>query len=175
MRDVTWRKQVDEDRKGLITRIRRLARTDDLTGLPNRRRWHEELDRELARSRRANLQLCVAMVDVDGFKEYNDTFGHVAGDQLLVATAHAWSDAVRTTDMLARYGGDEFSLILPDCPLDEATVVVERMRAATPKPVTCSAGLACSTGAEPAETVIRQADRALYAAKRGGRNKTAAA
>jgi diguanylate cyclase (GGDEF)-like protein len=76
--------------------------------------------------------------------------------------------------MLARYGGDEFSVILPDCPLDEALVVIERLRVATPDPVTCSAGVACSGGAEPAESLIRRADAALYEAKRAGRDSTAA-
>lgn len=174
-RDVTWRKQLDEDREGLINRIRHLARTDDLTGLPNRRRWHEELDRELARARRLGTNLCVAMVDLDGFKLYNDTQGHLAGDDLLGATARAWAEAVRTTDMLARYGGDEFALVLPDCPIDEARIVVERMRAATPDPITCSAGLACSGGTDTAESVIRRADAALYSAKRAGRDATAVA
>src|SRR3954468_9548059 len=71
-RDVTWRKQLDESRDDLIIRIKHMARTDDLTGLPNRRRWHEELDRELARARRTGSRMCVAMVDLDGFKEFND-------------------------------------------------------------------------------------------------------
>src|SRR4051812_36312081 len=165
-RDVTWRKQLDEDRDGLITRIKHMARSDDLTGLPNRRRWHEELDRELARSRRNSTSMCVAMVDLDAFKAYNDEHGHLAGDALLVETAAKWTDALRTTDMLARYGGDEFSVILPDCPVDEAIVVVDRMRLSTPRPVTCSAGIASSDGGEAAEAVVRRADSALYRVKR---------
>ena len=169
-RDTTWRKRLDEEREGLIARARHLARSDDLTGLPNRRRWHEELDREMARARRSGAPLCVAMVDLDEFKEYNDTHGHLAGDDLLARTGAAWAQAVRATDMLARYGGDEFSVILPECPLDEAKVVVERLCGATPHPVTCSAGIACSNGTEPAEGLVRRADDALYQAKRGGRD-----
>jgi diguanylate cyclase (GGDEF)-like protein/PAS domain S-box-containing protein len=171
-RDVTWRKRLDEDRDGLIARIGQLARTDELTGLANRRRWHEELDRELARARRQHGSVCVAMVDMDGFKAINDEQGHLAGDVLLQQTSVAWAGALRTTDTLARYGGDEFSVILPDCPLDEACTVIERLRAATPAPVTCSAGVACSDGAESAETLVRRADAALYEAKRAGRNAT---
>jgi diguanylate cyclase (GGDEF)-like protein/PAS domain S-box-containing protein len=171
-RDVTWRKRLDEDREGLIARIGQLARTDELTGLANRRRWHEELDRELARARRVHGSVCVAMVDMDGFKAINDAEGHLAGDVLLQQTSVAWASALRTTDTLARYGGDEFSVILPDCPLDEARAVIERLRAATPKPVTCSAGIACSDGAESAESLVRRADVALYEAKRAGRNTT---
>jgi diguanylate cyclase (GGDEF)-like protein/PAS domain S-box-containing protein len=173
-RDVTWRKRLDEDRDGLIHRIRQLARTDDLTGLANRRRWHEELDRALARARRHRSPLCVAMVDLDGFKTFNDTYGHPAGDALLRETSLAWADALRATDMLARYGGDEFSVILPDCPLEEALTVIERLRAATPGDATCSAGVACSDGAESAESLVRRADTALYDAKRSGRNATEA-
>ena len=172
-RDVTWRKRLDEDREGLIARIRHLARTDDLTELPNRRGWHEELDREMARARRRGTQLCVAMVDLDGFKGYNDEHGHLAGDSLLQLTARSWSTALRATDLLARYGGDEFSVILPDCPQDEAVMVVERLRDATPGPATCSVGLACSDGAEATEVLVRRADSALYRAKRDGRNLTA--
>ncbi len=173
-RDATWRKHLDEDRDGLIQRIGHLARTDDLTGLANRRRWHEELDRELARARRHASSVCVAMVDMDGFKAYNDTHGHQAGDELLTDTARAWSDALRATDLLARYGGDEFSVILPDCPLDEALAVIERLRAATPGGLTCSAGVVCTDGTETAESLIRRADVALYEAKRAGRDATTA-
>jgi diguanylate cyclase (GGDEF)-like protein/PAS domain S-box-containing protein len=173
-RDVTWRKRLDEDREDLIERIRVLARTDDLTSLANRRRWHEELDHELARARRHRTTLCVAMVDMDGFKVFNDTNGHQAGDALLQQTSSAWGEALRTTDTLARYGGDEFSVILPDCPLDEALTVIERLRQYTPGPATCSAGVACSDGSEPAESLVRRADLALYEAKRSGRNATVA-
>lgn len=172
MQDVTWRMRLDEDRLGLITRVKELARTDELTGLANRRRWHEELDRELARARRHKSGLCVAMVDLDGFKELNDLHGHQAGDQVLRDTARLWSDAVRATDMLGRYGGDEFAVVLPDCRLEEALVVIDRMRQATPAPATCSAGIACSQGSEPAENVVGRADAALYQAKKQGRNKT---
>ena len=172
-RDGTWRKRLDEEREGLIARVKVMARTDDLTGLPNRRRWHEELDREMARARRTGKELCVAQIDLDGFKTYNDSKGHVAGDELLAKTGQAWSQTVRETDTLGRSGGDEFSLLLPECGVDEANEVVERVRDATPDPVTCSAGITCSDGAETPEMLIRRADRALYKAKRSGRNVTA--
>lgn len=165
-RDITWRKQLDESRDELIERVKHLARSDELTGLANRRRWQEELDRELARARRSGKPMCVAMVDLDGFKTYNDAHGHVPGDRFLTDAAKAWTGATRATDMLARYGGDEFSLILPDCPVDEATAVATRLRAATPDPLTCSVGIACTDGGEPAEALIRRADLALYQAKR---------
>ena len=175
MRDVTWRKQIDEDREGLIRQINQLARTDDLTGLPNRRRWQEELARELARARRHTSTVCVAMVDLDGLKELNDTYGHLAGDDLLRRTSGHWSQALRATDMLARYGGDEFAVVLPDCMINEALVVIERLRAATPDPATCSAGLACCDGTETADSFVGRADAALYEAKRRGKNTVAVA
>jgi diguanylate cyclase (GGDEF)-like protein/PAS domain S-box-containing protein len=174
MRDVTWRKRLDQDRVGLLARVKELARTDSLTGLPNRRSWQDELDRELARARRQKTTLCVAMVDLDGFKAFNDGHGHPAGDALLCDVSEAWARAVRATDLLGRYGGDEFAVLLPDCPPDEAFVVIERLREATPRDATCSAGIARSDGCEAAEAVIGRADGALYEAKRRGRNTTVA-
>jgi diguanylate cyclase (GGDEF)-like protein len=110
------------------------------------------------------------MVDIDGFKPFNDTHGHQAGDELLRETARAWSEVLRATDLLGRYGGDEFLLLLPDCPVDEAMVVIARLREATPAKLTCSVGLTSSVGDEGAEGVLTRADKALYDAKRQGRN-----
>lgn len=173
-RDVTWRKRLDEDRAALLAEIQSLARTDDLTGLANRRRWHEDLDRELARSRRRDEALCVALLDVDGFKQFNDTKGHPAGDRLLRRASRAWGDALRATDLLARHGGDEFAVLLPDCPLDEALVVVDRMRLATPKGVTVSVGVTRADRADQTEQLMARVDVALYDAKRKGRNTVVA-
>jgi diguanylate cyclase (GGDEF)-like protein/PAS domain S-box-containing protein len=169
-RDVSWRHRLDANRSMLLDQLQQEAQTDALTGLPNRRRWREELGREMARARRSDNPLCVAMVDLDGFKEFNDSRGHQAGDRLLIDTATAWLEAVRATDMLARYGGDEFLLLLPECPLDEALVVVDRLRRATASDLTCSVGLTASDGREDAEQVLQRADVALYDAKRSGRN-----
>jgi diguanylate cyclase (GGDEF)-like protein/PAS domain S-box-containing protein len=169
-RDVSWRHRLDRNRSTLIDHLQDIALTDELTGLPNRRRWQEDLDREMARARRARSRLCVGMVDIDGFKPFNDTHGHQAGDELLRATAGAWTEVLRATDLLARYGGDEFLLLLPDCPVDEAMVVIDRMRAATPGELTCSVGLTSSNGEEEPQGVLSRADRALYDAKREGRN-----
>jgi diguanylate cyclase (GGDEF)-like protein/PAS domain S-box-containing protein len=169
-RDVTWRKQLDTDRREFISHIKSLASTDDLSGLPNRRRWQEELDREMARARRQGSPLCVAILDLDDFKAYNDAGGHQAGDRLLKLAANAWTAGLRATDMLARYGGDEFALLLPDCPLDEAFAVVERMRSATPGGATASVGVAYTEGSEQTEALVARADSALFEAKRRGRN-----
>ncbi|MFL5894160.1 MAG: GGDEF domain-containing protein [Thermoleophilaceae bacterium] len=162
------------ERVELLSRLESIARTDDLTGLPNRRAWEEELPREVLRSRRDRRPLCVAMVDLDHFKRYNDERGHPAGDRLLKQAAAAWNDALRGTDILARYGGEEFALALPSCPPDEAMVVVERLRAATPEGETCSAGIASWDGDESAGSLLARADAALYEAKRRGRDRSVA-
>ena len=157
-------------RVDLLSRLESIARTDDLTGLPNRRAWEEEIDREVSRATREGRPLCVAMLDLDHFKVFNDENGHQAGDRLLKQAASSWSGELRATDFLARYGGEEFALALPSCPPDEARVVVERLRAATPGGQTASAGIAFWDGRESSDQLIGRADTALYEAKRRGRN-----
>jgi diguanylate cyclase (GGDEF)-like protein/PAS domain S-box-containing protein len=166
--DASARKELDNARKALIAGLRELALTDDLTGLPNRRRWSQELDRDLARARRHGTPLVVAMLDLDGFKEYNDSHGHPGGDELLREVARQWSEAVRTTDMLARYGGDEFAITLPECSPATALAVIGRVQEAMPDGIGCSVGLASSDGSESADTLVARADSALYDAKRRG-------
>jgi diguanylate cyclase len=154
----------------LVSRLEGLARTDPLTGVPNRRVWEEELPRELERARRMGTGVCVAMIDLDNFKSYNDSFGHQAGDLVLKEAASAWRAEIRSTDLLARYGGEEFVLLLPACALDDAVRIVERLRLVTPL-VTCSVGLACWDFQEASSELVERADRALYAAKAEGRNR----
>jgi diguanylate cyclase (GGDEF)-like protein len=158
-------------RSELLTRLEKAARTDDLTGLLNRRAWDEELVRELARAARIESPLSVAMIDLDRFKLYNDTHGHQAGDRLLKQTAAAWRERLRVTDILARYGGEEFALALPYCGAEEAESLLERVRIATPRSQTCSVGVATWNRVESADQLIGRADAALYAAKRAGRDR----
>jgi diguanylate cyclase (GGDEF)-like protein len=158
------------ERIELLTRLESIARTDDLTGLPNRRAWEHEVPRELRRAEREGRPLCVAMIDLDHFKEFNDERGHQAGDRFLKQAAAAWGQELRGTDFLARYGGEEFALVLPNCTPDKAIEVAERLRAATPEGETCSIGIACWDGNETAPTLLGRADGALYEAKRQGRN-----
>jgi len=155
----------------LVSRLQGLARTDPLTGIPNRRVWDEEVPTELERARRSGSPLCVAMLDLDHFKLFNDHNGHQAGDRVLKEVAAAWQGAVRTTDLLARYGGEEFGLLLPTCSLNDAIDVIKRVRVATPDEVTCSIGLASWDFRESAADLIRRADEALYDAKAGGRDR----
>jgi diguanylate cyclase (GGDEF)-like protein len=154
----------------LVSRLEGLARTDPLTGVPNRRVWEEELPRELERARRMGTALCVAMIDLDHFKAYNDRFGHQAGDLVLKEAASAWRAEVRSTDLLARYGGEEFVLLLPACALDDAVEIIERLRQVTPL-VTCSIGMASWDFQESPQELVERADQALYAAKAEGRNR----
>jgi diguanylate cyclase (GGDEF)-like protein/PAS domain S-box-containing protein len=166
---------VIEERHALLRRLETLALTDQLTGLPNRRAWEETLARELARAARDGLPVCIAVLDLDGFKRYNDDLGHLAGDGLLSQAADAWRTELRGGDVLARYGGDEFAALIPGRALDTAVVVVERLRRAAPAGCTCSAGVAVWDGAESATDLFGRADAALYVAKHSGRNQLAAA
>ena len=158
-----------EERLG---RLERLALTDELTGVPNRRHWDEQLPRELGRSLRYDESVCVAMLDLDRFKDYNDTYGHQAGDRLLKEVTAAWKAVLRPYDLLARYGGEEFSLTMMGCELDDAVVSIERLRDATPAGTSCSAGVAQWDRNEDPSTLVGRADQALYEAKRAGRNRT---
>lgn len=172
LRDISERKRAEEERAALVAKLEALARTDELTGLSNRRAWEEELRRELARAARDRAHLCVALLDLDGFKAYNDRHGHPAGDRLLQDVARIWRKQLRITDVLARYGGEEFAIALPAWPLEVALVVVERLRTQVPGEQTCSAGLATWDGAESPEGLIARVDAALYEAKRTGRDRT---
>ena len=158
-----------------LEELERMARTDELTGLANRRAWDEELSRELSRARRQRHSVCVSVLDLDEFKDYNDRLGHQAGDRLLKQTATAWLSELREHDTLARYGGDEFGLILPGCSPLEGRELVSRLRRASQPDVGCSAGLAAWDGVESADALIRRADASLYQAKRNGRGRTVVA
>jgi diguanylate cyclase (GGDEF)-like protein len=156
----------------LVGRLGELAATDPLTGLSNRRTWNRELTRALHASPRR--EVCVAMLDLDHFKAFNDEHGHLAGDRQLTASAVAWQHQLRPGDILARLGGEEFAVLLNGCRLSDAMAVIERLRAATPGRQTCSAGLVEYRDDESADTLMARADTELYAAKHAGRNQLAA-
>jgi diguanylate cyclase (GGDEF)-like protein len=161
-------------RETLESELRHLALHDPLTGLANRRLVEEVISRELARSARSQAPLCIAAVDLDAFKAYNDANGHAAGDELLRSAADAWREALRTGDLIGRFGGDEFVIVLPDCPLDEGRTVIERLRSQSPAAATCSAGVAAAEQDDSVDSLLARADAALYEAKRGGRNSLVA-
>jgi diguanylate cyclase (GGDEF)-like protein len=153
--------------------------TDPLTGAHNRRALDRELSVLTARSRRSGAKLSAVAIDLDGFKAVNDTRGHVHGDRLLAAVVDAMGSQLRAGDLLFRVGGDEFVVLLPDTPADEALVVAERLRvAAGEAAVALAAGVTASIGVaegptrrSPPEALLADADRALYRAKELGRDR----
>lgn len=183
----TIRTQLRDQKRDLHEALRRnqlLARLDDLTGLPNRRHAQELLAYEERRAHRQQVPPSVCIIDIDHFKVINDTYGHAAGDDVLRLLAHQASTALRTTDLLARWGGEEFVLLMPETPLPEAAQLIERLRRHLAQPhiwpraelkVTFSAGLASHLTNETMEHTIARADVALYQAKTQGRNRTALA
>jgi diguanylate cyclase (GGDEF)-like protein/PAS domain S-box-containing protein len=173
--DVTELKRIEDEREELLGQVQEMATHDSLTGLPNRRVLEEQLPREMARARRSGVPLCVAIIDIDRFKIYNDTHGHLAGDEVLRECARAWDDALRGEDTIVRFGGEEFFVLLPETEPKEAAEVVERLRERTPMGQTCSAGLASWDFVESVDDLLGRADRALYLAKAGGRNQLAQA
>lgn len=153
--------------------------TDPLTGVKNRRAFMDKLGEEMDRYRRHGTPVSLAMIDVDKFKPFNDEFGHQAGDTALVAVAQLIEGQSRSLDVVSRYGGEEFAVILVNTDSDGAYVLAERFRKAVEqapwvnRSVTVSIGVASSDSAEDTEGLIRAADKALYRAKDEGRNCTA--
>ncbi|WOH51601.1 diguanylate cyclase [Bradyrhizobium sp. sBnM-33] len=165
-------------------KLEELATTDALTGLKNRRKFDTEIDAEWRRAARNQTPIAVLMIDADHFKSYNDTFGHQAGDQVLVGIAICISDSVgRAGDCPARYGGEEFAVLLPGLSAAEALTVAETIRlkveqwAEDPRVTTVSIGVASMTPTAAIDWsyLIEAADKALYAAKANGRNQSVVA
>ena len=166
-----------------LEQIRQLATHDDLTGVLNRRAMLDRMQLEQRRSLRSSSPLLIAQLDIDHFKAVNDTHGHAAGDLVLQSFADTVRRNVRDTDVLARWGGEEFVLLLCDTPAADAVTLMERLRQAVqamqvpvpqggePITVTVSIGLARHTPADPLAGTLERADQALYAAKAGGRNR----
>jgi len=174
------------ERDRLQVELERLARVDPLTGALNRRALREALERETARARRHGRTLSLAMIDVDHFKQVNDTMGHAMGDRFLVAVAEAVSAVLRAEDLFGRYGGDEFIVAFPETDLAGAIQAADRLRLAiagirlehegTEHGVTASLGVASfgdlrGESGETVDSVINTADQALYHAKASGRNR----
>ncbi len=164
-----------------LNKVHLLATRDELTGLPNRRQVMELLAHEERRALRQLSPLCIGLLDIDHFKNVNDTLGHQAGDAALRRFADVVGGGLRAGDVLARWGGEEFILLLPETPLDEAARVLERLGNRCNDPqrwvdcqelqVSFSAGLSAHVAGEPTQLAIARADAALYQAKRSGRNR----
>lgn len=167
--------------KARLAELEQAALADPLTGVGNRRALERRIGEELSRSRRTGRPFCLLAIDVDLFKLVNDTYGHAAGDAVLVKTAQTLGSALREGDYIARYGGEEFVVILPETDEETGLGVAERIRQAVECAVcsldgerisiTVSVGLACfpKDGATP-DSLFRAADRALYKVKEAGRN-----
>lgn len=167
--------------RGHLEEQRQKALCDPLTGLPNRAAWSERLDLEVARWQRHGGDLLLAVLDVDLFKRINDGYGHLAGDKVLKIIANELQRRLRKTDFIARFGGEEFVVLLGATPVAGAVTLIEQLRAAVAAcpfhfkgervVVTLSAGLAAFAPGEDADTVFERADQALYRAKRAGRDR----
>ena len=162
--------------------LERLSLTDALTGLYNRRHLMGTLASEVQRSRRLRRAFTVLLADVDKFKQYNDTHGHLAGDAALVKIAEVFRRTTRAVDCVARYGGEEFVVMLLECSMATATIVAERVRARIAEQdlgedrLTVSIGLAeYPDGGDTPEELIATADAAMYRAKGAGRNQVVVA
>ncbi|WP_028627091.1 GGDEF domain-containing protein [Metapseudomonas resinovorans] len=160
---------------------RQKALQDPLTGLPNRAAWNERLEIELARQQRYGGDLLLAVIDIDHFKRINDGFGHLAGDKVLKIIAGELSRRLRKTDFIARFGGEEFVLLLPSTPMEGGQQLLDNLRLAIEVcpfhfkgervSITLSAGLTALFAGEPSDAAFQRADQALYRAKRQGRNR----
>jgi diguanylate cyclase (GGDEF)-like protein len=159
--------------------LQRMAHTDALTGLMNRRAFEEVLEQELARSELSGKGVAVMMIDLDHFKRINDAGGHAAGDHALLRVAAGLRAATRRTDLVARWGGEEFTILLHDVADEDAPAIAESLRATIAKlpavegemPMTASIGLAISHPGEPLTDFLHRCDEALYRSKREGRNQ----
>jgi two-component system chemotaxis response regulator CheY len=159
-------------------RLAELASTDELTGVKNRRRFREDLELLFSQAARLGSPLSLILLDIDHFKQYNDAFGHPAGDRVLRQVGRMLQTTVRGHDVVARYGGEEFVILLPSTGVNRAVDVAERLRKAIAehhwpfRPVTASFGVATSGMDTPdAAALVEHADQALYLSKRTGRNR----
>jgi diguanylate cyclase len=182
--NLSQQRQQVESLQSSLDEMRAAAETDQLTGLPNRRVLERTLRTEAAQAMEVGSEVCVAMVDIDHFKAFNDTHGHLMGDQVLKLVAKVMRSELREADTVARWGGEEFALLLPATDLATGFEVCERVRThlagrrltnrqtgQTVGRVTVSMGLAAYAYGEPLDTLLKRADTSLYAAKSAGRNR----
>jgi diguanylate cyclase (GGDEF)-like protein len=163
-----------------LHRAKTMASTDGLTGIYNRRGFETRVVETLAAAGRNGLGVSLLMIDIDHFKRLNDEFGHLLGDEVLRQVAKLFSQHVRKNDVVCRYGGEEFAILLPETTTERAHAVAEKLRRVVgdhqfpgvPQSVTISLGIADSpTHAATRDELVRAADAALYAAKQNGRNR----
>lgn len=182
-RSMQYRLSVSNEKlAGALKQIENLARNDDLTGIANRRGIMERLQQCIHTAERNVTPFCIALLDIDFFKEVNDRYGHDGGDQVLQAFRQLMSSQIRATDFAGRYGGEEFLLVLCDTQLVQAGVLLERIRECSESrpwsqiihknlQVTCTLGATQYQQGETAEALISRADVAMYQGKAAGRNR----
>ncbi len=181
-RDISERKRLEQQSLDLLAQVQNLARRDSLTSLYNYRYFYERAEAEFARARRYGHLLAIIMIDLDHFKQINDTYGHLIGDSVLRMMAEQMQANLRSVDVIGRVGGEEFLAILPEITLEEALSVAERLRLSIEQNpfsngagrifVTASLGVAVITsGCSGLDVLIHQVDNALYLAKHKGRNR----
>jgi diguanylate cyclase (GGDEF)-like protein/PAS domain S-box-containing protein len=173
--DVTKMKEMEEQ-------LKLLSRTDQLTQLYNRVKFHDSLNREITMVKRYETDLSLIMFDIDHFKKTNDTYGHDVGDEVLAGLAQLAEKCIWETDIVARWGGEEFMVLLPHTNLDGALTLAERIRSRvaensfkTVGSITCSFGVTQFVKTDDSETFTKRVDQALYEAKQKGRNRVVAA
>ena len=178
-------REVAKDRRLMFEKLRRLAITDDLTRLYNARYFHSQLELEVDRSNRYSHPLSLLLMDIDHFKKYNDAYGHLEGDKVLIRFGHLVRSCMRAMDSAYRYGGEEFTIILPETTGKEAMNVANRIRKLTeaakmnpragkPVAVTVSIGVTQYRKNEKISALIQRADDAMYKSKQNGRNRVTA-
>ncbi len=175
--------RVEKERDTLMQTLETMSQTDDLTGLYNRRFLYQQAERELARAIRYRHPVSCFMIDIDHFKQVNDTYGHLIGDEVLIAFSKAVRESLRAVDVIARWGGEEFVALLPESNIEQAHIASERLRQNVadmrvptekgPVSITISIGTTGLYGGKRAnfDQLIKEADDALYLAKEGGRNR----
>jgi diguanylate cyclase (GGDEF)-like protein len=177
-------RQLRKDRTKMLKKLEELAITDELTQLYNSRLFYKQLDLEIYRSKRYEHPLSLLFLDVDHFKKYNDAYGHVQGDKVLIRLGQIIKSCLRTMDSAYRYGGEEFTVILPETEGKEALIVAARIKASmeaeklTPEPgkivnITISIGVTEYCPDERVSSFVQRADKAMYIAKQEGRNRVA--
>jgi diguanylate cyclase (GGDEF)-like protein len=185
IRDITERKRAEQEKKELIDKLAFLSITDSLTGLLNKKALIERFASELTRVKRYRSEMSLILCDIDSFKEINDTHGHTCGDEVLKKVSKILKNSVRTNDIVGRYGGDEFLLVLPETSRGGAEELAERIRdtvqkeeiaVAGGKPITTTLSLGIAHFSDGGEAYVQElidrADKALYTSKRTGKNRT---
>jgi diguanylate cyclase (GGDEF)-like protein len=182
VRRVLRERELTEERRRMMEKLQQLAVTDGLTELFNSRHFYSQLELEVDRCTRYKHPLSLLLIDIDHFKEFNDAFGHLEGDKVLVRFSQILRSCLRANDSAFRYGGEEFTVILPETGAEEARTVAQRIRAALeaetfcplsgrPVSTTISIGVTEYSPMEGMDVFIRRADQAMYLSKQNGRNR----